>query len=218
MPNIDELVHGISEIIAERKAGDVNFTTLDFTYTYEQVALDQKTKKQFKKSIVGVKSTVTYCFINGFYGLTSRPAEFQKVIDNLFKEYPQANSFIDDILFASTTTTIEHIALVEKILKKLDVSNASLKLRKCEFAKTECEWLDFRIGKNGISPLVRKNQVVEDLKSSKSRKQLKSLMGFMHSLRKFLPKLDKVSAPLRTLLSQNNEFAWTPESENAFNN
>ena len=41
-------------------------------------------------------------------------------------------------------------------------------------------------------------------------------MGSMHSLHKFLPKLAEVSAPFRLLLSQNNEFAWTLECENAF--
>ena len=41
-------------------------------------------------------------------------------------------------------------------------------------------------------------------------------MGSMHSLHKFLPKLAEVSAPLRPLFSQNNEFAWTSERENAF--
>ena len=38
MPNIDELLDGINQIIAERKAGDVYFTTLDFTYAYGQVS------------------------------------------------------------------------------------------------------------------------------------------------------------------------------------
>ena len=41
-------------------------------------------------------------------------------------------------------------------------------------------------------------------------------MGVMHSLHKCLPKLAEVSAPLRPLLSQNNEFVWTPNCENAF--
>ena len=98
------------------------------------------------------------------------PAEFQRVIDNLLKEFPQANAFIDDILIASKGTKTEHIALVEKILKKLDVSNVALKLRKCEFAKTKCEWLGFRIERSGITPLVRKTQAIEDLKPPKSRK------------------------------------------------
>ena len=111
---------------------------------------------------------------------------------------------------------MEHIALVEKKLKKLDVSNVSFKLQKCEFAKTECEWLGFRIGESGIAPLVRKTQAVEDLKTPKCRKHLKSLIGSMHSLHKFFPKLAEVSALLRQLLSQNNDFVWTPNCENAF--
>ena len=182
MPNIDELIEGVSQIIAEKKSGNVCFTTLDFTYAYGQVALEQKTSEQCNFSLVGGKSTGTYRFKNGFYGLTSMPAEFQKVIDNLLKEFPQANAFIDDILIASKGTKIEHIALMEKILKKLDVSNVALKLRKCEFVKTECEWLGFRIVESGITPLVRKTQAIEDLKTPKSRKQLKSLMGSLHSL------------------------------------
>ena len=114
MPNLDELVDGISQIIAERKAGNVYFTTLDFTYALGQVSLEQKTSEQFNFSLVGGKSTGTYRFKNGFYGLRSMPAEFQKVIDNLLKEFPQANAFIEDILIASKGTKIEHIALVEK--------------------------------------------------------------------------------------------------------
>ena len=78
MPNIDELVDGISQIIAERKAGDIYFTTLNFTYAHGQFSLDQKTSEQRKFSLVGGKLTGTYRFKNGFYGLTSMPAEFQK--------------------------------------------------------------------------------------------------------------------------------------------
>ena len=82
MPNIDELVDGISQIIAERKARDVYFTTLDFTYAYGLFSLEQKTNVQCHFSLVGGKSTGTYRFKNNFYGLPSMPAEFQKFIDN----------------------------------------------------------------------------------------------------------------------------------------
>ena len=104
---------------------------------------------------------------------------------------------------------------MEKILKKLDVSNVALKLRKYEIAKTECQWLGFRIWECGITPIVRKTQAIEDLKTPKSGKQLKSLMGSLHSLHKFLPKLAELSAPLRPVLGQNNDFVWTPVCENA---
>ena len=54
------------------------------------------------------------------------PAEFQKNIDNLLKETPQPNAYIDDILIASKGTRVEHIAFVEKILKKLDLETAEM--------------------------------------------------------------------------------------------
>ena len=69
----------------------------------------------------------TYRFKNRFLGLMSMHAEFQKVIDNLLEEFPQANAFMNDILVAPKGTKIKHITLVEKILKKLDVSTAALK-------------------------------------------------------------------------------------------
>ena len=45
------------------------------------------------------------------------PAEFQRAMDCILAEYPQAHAFIDDILVATNGTAIDHIATVEKILK-----------------------------------------------------------------------------------------------------
>ena len=41
-------------------------------------------------------------------------------------------------------------------------------------------------------------------------------MGSMHSLHKLLPKLAEMSALFRPLLSQNNDFVWTSNCKNAF--
>ena len=60
MPNIDELLDGISQIIAERKAGNVYFTTLDFPYAHGQVSLEKETSKQCNFSLIGGKSTGTF--------------------------------------------------------------------------------------------------------------------------------------------------------------
>ena len=48
------------------------------------------------------------------------PAEFKRVMDGILSKFPCALGFIDDILVKSKGSEIEHIALVEKILKKLD--------------------------------------------------------------------------------------------------
>ena len=78
------------------------------------------------------------------------PAEFQRVMDAILAEFPCAHAFIDDILVISKGTKIEHIALVEKILTKLDKENMALKLEKCQFAKNTCEWLGHGLRNQGL--------------------------------------------------------------------
>ena len=80
------------------------------------------------------------------------PAEFQRAMDCILAEYPQAHAFIDDILVVTKGTAIDHIATV----KKLDWENMSLKLTKCKFAQRACEWLGHKITSTGITPLLRK--------------------------------------------------------------
>ena len=37
MPNVDELIYGVSQIVTERKEGTLCFTVLDLKYAYSQI-------------------------------------------------------------------------------------------------------------------------------------------------------------------------------------
>ena len=193
---------------------------MDLTYAYGQLPLNAETSVQcnFSLNFSLISSTGTYGFKTGFYGLTTMPAELQRAMDCILAEYPQAHAFIDDILVVTKGTAIDHIATVEKILNKLDRENMSLKLTKCKFAQRECEWPGHKITSTGITPLVRKTEPIEALTPPRTLSQLKSFMGSIHSLHKYLPALAESSAPLQPLLSKSNEYIWTPECQNAFEN
>ena len=137
-------------------------------------------------------------------------------MDTILSEFPQAHAFIDDHLVVTKGTEIEHISTVEKILRKLDRENMSLKLTKCHFARRECEWLGHKITCTGITPLVRKMEPIESLKAPKTVSQLKSFMGSIHSLHKYLPALAESSASLRPLLSRKNDYIWSDECQISF--
>ena len=107
MPNIEELVGTIGQLISEKKQGDVYFTTMDLMYAYGQLPLSEETSVHCNFSLVGGRSTGTYKFRTEFYGLTPMPAEFQRVMDSILKEFPQANSFIDDILVTTKGTEVD---------------------------------------------------------------------------------------------------------------
>ena len=118
MPNIEELMDTVEQTISEMKSGDILFTTMDLTYAYCQLQLSAETSVQCNFSLIGDRSTGTHRFKTGFYGLTTMPVEFQRAMDCILAEYPQAHAFIDDILVVSKGTAIDHISTVEKILKK----------------------------------------------------------------------------------------------------
>ena len=69
--------------------------------------IQQKTQCNF--SIIGGQATGTYQFQTGFYGLTDRPAEFQKAIDLTLNNEKDTFAFLDDILIISHGTKEQHI-------------------------------------------------------------------------------------------------------------
>ena len=115
-PNIIELVDDISQINAERKAGDLYFTILVFTYAYVHVALDKKNKQALQNFISERKIYGNVLLQEQLNGLISRPAEFQNVIDTLLKEFPQTNAFVDNLLVVWTGAKTKRISTDYKLL------------------------------------------------------------------------------------------------------
>ena len=69
MPNVDEIIDGVSQIVTENKESTLYFTVLDLQYAYSQLKLAADTAKQCDFNIVGGKATGTYRFLTKFYGL-----------------------------------------------------------------------------------------------------------------------------------------------------
>ena len=135
MPNVDELIDGVSQIVTENKSGTLYFTVLDLKYAYSQLKLAADTAKQCNFNIVSGKATGTNRFLTGFYGLADMPAKFQKTMDRTINHAKNTFCFLDDILIVSKGNEMEHGTLVESVLKKLDDENLALKISKCELFK-----------------------------------------------------------------------------------
>ena len=133
MPNVDELLDGVSQIFTANTVDELYFTVLDLKYGYSQLKLTAETSKQCNFNIVGGQATGTYRFLTCFYGLADMPAEFQKNMDRTLNHAPNAFCFLDDILIVSKGDEKEHEKLVREVLKRLDNENLALKLTKCEF-------------------------------------------------------------------------------------
>ena len=217
MTNIGTLIESILlQISAPASQNTTYFSTIDLKYAYSQLNFDAKTANYCNFNIISGDMTGTYRFQTGFYGLTDMPAEFQKAMDYTLIGLQNRYCFLDDILIVSKGSLNEHTSYVMKCLQRLDDENLRINLPKCHFGKLEIDWLGYHTSQSGISPLESKTAAILPLEASKTLKKLRSFLGSVHCIGKFIPNLAQISHPLRPLLKKSSKLLRTAEHENCF--
>ena len=91
---------------------------------------------------------------------------------------------------------------------------------KVKFGCKQVEWLGYVIHEYGTIPTQKKTEAIVQLCHTKTFKQLKSFMGSIHHLNKFILNLAQLCTPLCPLLSVENKFhfTWDETHEKAFKN
>ena len=159
-----------------------------------------------KFNVVSGEGIGTYRFVTGFYRLTDMPAAFQKLMDYTLVGLDNTHCFLDEIIIVSRGSKDDHLKLFYNTLKKLDNNNWRINLPKCHFAKTEMEWLCHKFTKSGIAPLETKTAAISNLTAPNNLRQLRSFLGSVHYLNKFIPDLPQLCHPLRPLLKKKTKF------------
>ena len=143
MPNLENLMESVAEIITGKQEGDVWFTSLDMVYAYVQRVLHPETATKFQ--IIGGETTGTYAFKTWYYGLATMPPEFQKIMDKILHKTKNTFSFIDDILVVTKEKKEENMVTVEETINAMDEAGIRLKIGKCKIAKPDTEWLGYKM-------------------------------------------------------------------------
>ena len=191
---------------------------MDLNYAYSQLPLSKETSKHCNFSILGGKATGTYRFKTGFYGLTDMPTEFQKAMDRTLGVSNNEFCFLDDVLIATVGTIQEHNEVAEATLIKLFNEGFSLKLSKCEFSVVETEWLGFKLNREGVTPVRSKVEDILNLKPPKTLGKLRSFVGSINHLQRFLPGCQTQVAEFKESMSKGNKlkFTWSAKQDAAF--
>ena len=104
------------------------------------------------------------------------------------------------------------------VLFKLENAGYRLSENKSEFFKTEIEWIGHKIDQNGIRPLQDKLMAIKELKPPENEKELKSFLGAIQYLFKYIDNISAQTDELRQLLKKDNEWIWTNEHTKSFEN
>uniref|UniRef100_A0A1Y1K0Y3 RNA-directed DNA polymerase n=1 Tax=Photinus pyralis TaxID=7054 RepID=A0A1Y1K0Y3_PHOPY len=182
------------------------FTTLDLSNAYLQLQVSPESRELLTiNTHLGL-----FRFTRLPFGITSAPAIFQSVMDNILKDIPSCACYIDDIIISGQTID-ECRDNVRKVLEKLQLHNVKVNLSKCHFFQESIECLGHVIDGNGIRPMKAKIDEICSKKPPTDLTQLRSFLGLLNYYNKFLPMASSELKLLYDLERKNIPFVWTNE-------
>ena len=152
--------------------------------------------------------------MKGFYGLADIPTDFQENIDNTLQN---KHPWLDDILIVTKGSKEKHKAELMEILEILEREGYGLRKKKTELFRNENEWIGHKITQDGIRPIQDKLEAIKRLEIPKTEKELKSFLGAIQYLSKYIENLSAQTDFLRQLLKKSNDWKWTQQHTETFN-
>ncbi|KAK3932700.1 hypothetical protein KUF71_002670, partial [Frankliniella fusca] len=110
----------------------------------------------------------------------------------------------------------EHDQIMNKVLERARSENVKFNPDKIQFRQSEVKFLGLLWSHNAIKIDPTRTAAIQALKPPQSRLGLQKICGAFNHLRKFIPQMGAISAPLCDLLSSTVTFKWLPVHDEAF--
>jgi hypothetical protein len=121
---------------------------------------------------------------------------------------------MDDIMIFSRTLE-EHRRIVNEVLRILQENDLYLKPEKCEFEKSEVEYLGLVVGEGRISMDPVKVTGIAEWPEPHTKNELQQFLGFVNFYRRFIKDFAHIAKPLHTLTG-DKPWKWEAEEKSAF--
>lgn len=194
IPQIEEILDNLGK--------SVYFTTLDLKSGFHQIEMDQNHRAKTAFST----SHGHFEFTRMPFGLKNAPATFQRAMNSILREYIGTICYVylDDIIITGYNLK-NHIDNLNKILKRLSDFNLKIQLDKCEFLKTETEFLGHIVTADGIKPNPDKICKILEWKLPTNQKEIKQFLGLTGYYRRFIKDYAKLAKPLSKYLKKDQK-------------
>jgi hypothetical protein len=199
--------------ILERVAGHEFYCFLDGYPGYNQIeiALEDQKKTTFTCPFG------TFAYRRMPFGLCNAPATFQRCMLSIFSDMVECfhEIFMDDFSVFGDSFD-DCLTNLEKVLNRCEEKNLVLNWEKCHFMVTNGIVLGHIVSSKGIEVDKSKIELIANLPTPKSIKDVISFLGHAGFYRRFIKDFSVISKPLCNLLTKENVFEWTEQCEKAF--
>ncbi|XP_058840195.1 uncharacterized protein LOC131695716 [Topomyia yanbarensis] len=188
------------------------FSRLDVKEAFYQVELDSESRY--------ITTFITHMGLFRYqrlmYGVACAPELFQRILEQILSPFSKnVVNFIDDILiFASTEK--EHDEVLHAVLSTMNEYGILLNQSKCVFKVAQLEFLGHVVSSDGIYPSNNKVEALQRFRAPTTAEEVRSFLGLVTYIGRFLPNLATITAPLRELTHAGVNFAWGCEQRTSF--
>ncbi|XP_065088042.1 uncharacterized protein K02A2.6-like [Ochlerotatus camptorhynchus] len=187
------------------------FSRLDIKESYYQLELEE----DCRDITTFITHKGLYRFKRLMFGVSCAPEMFQKALEQILAGCENTVNYIDDIIIFGQTEE-EHDRALQQVLSTLREKEVLLNHRKCVFKATEIEFLGHVISEEGIRPTASKIESLTRFRAPKTAEEVRSFLGLVTYVGRFLPDLATVTAPLRELTQSGKHFVWQESHQKSF--
>ena len=198
------------EVFATLSNGE-SFTKLDLAWAYKQMRVSKESQGYLTiNTPLGL-----FKYLRLPFGIASAPAIWQKAMTTVLQGCPGVVYYLDDILVTGVTRE-EHVKNLRNVMSRLQKFGLRLNASKCKFFQDKLEFLGHTVAPTGISPTQQRVSNILNAAAPTNKTELKSFLGLVTYVSKFLKSMSSVLHPLYQLLRKNSRWAWSQQCQSAF--
>ena len=128
--------------------------------------------------------------------------------------YEVALVYLEDIIIFGRSFE-EHLNRLDLVLGRLKDAGLKIKGSICRFFKEKIHFLGHIVSNQGLEVDPEKVAAVNKMKSPRTIKKLRAILGLVGLYRRFIQDFGKIAEPLYKLLYKRKRFSWSKECESA---
>jgi hypothetical protein len=191
------------------------FSKLDLLKGFNQIPVKKSSREYMAVSTpLGLYQPTVMPF-----GVKNAPGAFQREMRRVLKDRLNRGVyvFVDDILLY-TKTEDEHVELVDWVLQSLEAKGYFAHPGKCEFLRSEVNFLGHVVSREGVSMQKHKVKDVRDWPTPRSPTDVRRFLGLAGFYRRFVRDFADIALPLTDLTKaeMKNNWQWGAKEQQAF--